>query len=76
MPTSIDLSAIKALPVDEKLRIVEDIWESITEELDNSELDDDMKAELDRRIADYDADPSNVVPWDVVKAASFRRART
>jgi putative addiction module component (TIGR02574 family) len=37
-------------------------------------LSDDMKAFLDRRIAEADANPGAGIPWEVVKTESLRRA--
>ncbi len=42
---------------------------------DNPPLSDAMKAELDRRIADSDANPGSGIPWEVVKARAEERAR-
>ena len=67
----------RGLSVDERLQLVGDIWDSIAEEAnvnpDILPLTDAQKAELDRRIADYDADPSTGVPMD--KALEGIRAR-
>ena len=38
-------------------------------------LSDAMKAEIDRRIADSDANPGSGIPWEVVKEAALKRAR-
>ena len=37
-------------------------------EADGPELSDELKRELDRRIAAADADPEAGVPWEIVKA--------
>jgi putative addiction module component (TIGR02574 family) len=39
------------------------------------ELSDELKALLDRRIAEADANPGAGIPWEVVKAESLKRAR-
>ncbi len=38
------------------------------------ELDDALRAELNRRVAAHDADPTRVLTWDQVEA-SVRRTR-
>ena len=52
----------RSLSVDERLKLVGDIWDSIAEEANLSPavlpLTEEQKAELDRRVAEYDADPS------------------
>jgi putative addiction module component (TIGR02574 family) len=36
-------------------------------------LDETQSAELDRRMAEYERDPTAVVPWEQVKADLFKR---
>ena len=47
------------LPIDQRLQLVEDIWDSIAEEANarpgSLPLSDAQRAELDRRLADADA---------------------
>lgn len=56
------------LTVTERLRLVGDIWDSIAAEASTSPdalpLSAAQKVELDRRIAEHDADPSHGVPMD------------
>ncbi|MEX2215965.1 MAG: addiction module protein [Phycisphaeraceae bacterium] len=40
-----------------------------------SELTDEQKAELDRRIADDDAHPDDAIPWEQVEAEARARLR-
>ncbi|MBC7791459.1 MAG: addiction module protein [Anaerolineae bacterium] len=60
----------RGLGVADRLQLVGDIWDSIAEEANVSPdvlpLTDEQKAELDRRVAEYDADPSIGVPMDEV----------
>jgi putative addiction module component (TIGR02574 family) len=44
------------LPVEERIRIVEDLWDSIAHDQMALPLTVDQKAELDRRLDAYDAD--------------------
>jgi putative addiction module component (TIGR02574 family) len=37
------------------------------------ELTDELKAEIDRRLADAEANPHDAVPWEEVKAAALAR---
>ena len=64
----------------ERLRLVGEIWDSIAAEASASPdalpLSEAQKAELDRRVAEHDADPSGGVPVDESLArirARFRR---
>lgn len=60
----------RSLSVDERLQLVGDIWDSIADDANADPaalpLTDAQKAELDRRVAEYDADPSIGIPMDQV----------
>jgi putative addiction module component (TIGR02574 family) len=47
---------LSELPVSEKIKIVEALWDSIADEQHTLELTDDQRAELDRRLDAYEAD--------------------
>ncbi len=64
---------IDRLSVEERLALVEDLWDSIAEESAAASLTDAQRAELDRRLADYAANPYDVVPWEDVKASITAR---
>ena len=65
------------LPIDERLQLVEDIWDSIAQDAntrpDRLPLSDAQRTELRRRIADADANPDDGVPWEVLREELFRR---
>lgn len=48
---------IEKLPVEERLQLIEEVWETIRENPDALPLTDAQRAELDRRLAAHDADP-------------------
>ena len=52
---------------------MEELWESIVSEPDALPLTDDQRAELDRRLAKYEADPDAAAPWDEVRARLWDR---
>jgi putative addiction module component (TIGR02574 family) len=58
---------IDRLSVDERLRLVEAIWDSIAESVDSMALPESHKAELDRRLAAMDANPTAGSSWEEVK---------
>lgn len=58
---------IIGLSVPERIQLVEDIWDSITEVPSAIPLTDAQKALLDRRLAFYQQNPDEGVPWDVVR---------
>lgn len=54
---ALSLEEIRKLPVEERLRLVEDIWESIRSEGDAPPLTSAQRDELERRLADHRAEP-------------------
>ena len=69
MSVSVKTLGIDRLNVDERLALVEEIWATICTDNMAFPLTDAQRAELDRRVADDDAFPNDVVPWDEVKAS-------
>lgn len=67
------LEQAKQLSIEEQLELVEALWDSIAEHDAVPPITDDQRAELDRRIADHEANPDDVVPWDEVKASALAR---
>jgi putative addiction module component (TIGR02574 family) len=62
------LSEILKLSVAERIQLVEDIWDSIAADPDALPLTPEQREELDRRLADADANPGEGRPWREVKA--------
>jgi len=59
---------ILKLSVVERLQLVEEIWDSLTEEASDMPLSDELKRELDRRLALHRANPESAIPWEQVRA--------
>jgi putative addiction module component (TIGR02574 family) len=64
---SIDLAKVLALPIEERIRIAQSIWDSVVEVPEAVELTDEQRDELDRRIKAYRADPTAGSPWSEVR---------
>ena len=58
----------KKLPVDERIALVEEIWDSIAEENGCFELTDAQKQELDRRIQSLQENPQAGRNWEDIKS--------
>jgi putative addiction module component (TIGR02574 family) len=69
------LAEIKSLSIDERLALVEAIWDSIAAESDSLPLTEAQRVELEHRLADDEANPDDVVSWDEVRAQALARAR-
>ena len=65
------LSDLLELPVDQRLQLVEAIWDSLTEVPEAVPISDDVREELDRRLAAYYDDPSSAQPWSKIKDELF-----
>ena len=58
----------KKLSVAERIVLVEEIWDSIAEDNGCFELSESQKEEIDRRLASFQANPSQGRSWDEIKA--------
>jgi putative addiction module component (TIGR02574 family) len=65
-----DLSELFKLSVEERLQLVEDLWDSIAADTQDAplELSDEEKAELDRRLVEHEANPESALDWNEVRA--------
>lgn len=66
---------IDRLGIEEKLSLVEEIWDSIAADSANVPLTEAQRRELDRRIADHEANPDEVVSWSEAKASILNRLK-
>jgi len=67
------LDQVRKLSVDEQIELVETLWDNIVERNAVPPLTEAQTAELDRRIADHEANPDDVVSWDELKAEALKR---
>ena len=67
------LDAVRAWPVDDQVRLVDLIQDELLSQDDDSELPPELMAELDRRIAEVEANPEDGIPWDQVLAEARAR---
>jgi putative addiction module component (TIGR02574 family) len=68
------LNELMQLSVEDRLELVQDLWNSIPAE-DFSPLSEEQMAELDRRLAEHEKDPSRASPWEEVRARLWSRYR-
>lgn len=71
---AIRLSDVIELPVAERLKLVEAIWDSIAETPEALALTDAQRAELDRRLEEYEKSPHEGSPWSEVKDRILKRS--
>ena len=59
------LSELTSLPVADRLRVVESLWDSIEADAPVS-LSAEQRAEIDRRIDAHERNPDELLTWDQV----------
>ena len=69
----IRIEDILQLSIDERLDLVEKIWDSITASDEPLPLTEAQRAELDRRLQAHVQNPGEVETWDEVKSKIQRR---
>ena len=75
MSASVKSLGIDRLPVEERLALFEDIWDSITADSAALPLTDVQRDELDRRLAEYETNPDDVVPWEELRESITERLK-
>ena len=65
MPITMD--DIRELSVDERIDLMDLIWDSIAAEPGGMEISDDFKRELDRRLDSMRDSPDDEVSWEEAK---------
>ena len=68
-----DLSELLELPADQRLQLVEAIWDSLVEVPEAVPITDEVREELDRRLAAYYDNPASARPWREIKDGLFGR---
>ena len=61
-------TSLKNLPVKDRLRIVEDLWDSIAADQDQLSLSDKQRQELDLRLDEFELDGELGEPADQILA--------
>ena len=62
-----DTAELRALSVSERLKLIEDLWDSIETDAEALPLPDWHRAEIDRRIDALDTGASIGAPWEEVR---------
>ncbi len=62
-----EIKDILKLSIDERIHLVQTIWDSIASDTEESEISEEHKKILDERIEAHVKDPKAVVSWDEVK---------
>ena len=75
MPPTLQALGIDRLSVEDRIALALAIWDSIAAEPHPPLLTEAQRQELQRRLADHEAHPDAVVPWEQIKAEALDRFR-
>lgn len=64
---------ILPLTIPEKLKLIEDIWNTVIVEADQIPLTQSQKEELNRRLVSYDNIENQGESWEIVKQRIFKK---
>ena len=67
------LNKINALNIEDRIFLVQAIWDSIAAEQVYPDLNKEQKKELDSRINDSESNPDNVLTWEEIKTSITRK---
>jgi putative addiction module component (TIGR02574 family) len=70
MDITATLNQIKTLDLNDRIQLVQAIWDTIADEQEYPDLTDEEKQELDRRIAEHDENPGGVLTWEELNAVT------
>ena len=68
MSPTVKSLGIDRLTREQQIALVQEIWATLAAEPGQPLLTEAQRRELDRRVAEDDANPDDVVPWEQVKA--------
>ena len=73
MGLSSALAEIPTMNVEDRLRLIQAVWDSLVDEDAPIELSEAQKSDLQRRCAELDTSPENVLTWEQIKAHIKRK---
>jgi putative addiction module component (TIGR02574 family) len=75
MSPSLQALGIDRLSLDDRLTLVQEIWDSIAAESERASLTEAQKHEIDRRLTAHASNPGAAIPWEQVEADALARLR-
>ena len=73
MAVSMKELGIDSMSPEDRLKLVEEIWDSLATEADQAPITDAQRQDLQRRLAAYEANPKAGSSWEEVKARLLER---
>lgn len=66
------LSAAQQLPEQDRLRLIDALWETVPPEAE-APFSDEWAAEIERRVAELDAGTAKTIPWSQIRDEALAR---
>ena len=76
MSATVQALGIDRLTREQRIVLVQEIWDMIAAEPYEPLLSEAQRHELSRRAAEDDANPADVIPWEEVKAEALSRVKS
>lgn len=73
MMSTTPLSELLKLSEAERIQLAQDLWDSIPSRSTALPLDEDQLREMERRMAEHQADPASAIPWEQARARLHER---
>ena len=67
MDTQQIVEAFRMLPADERVRLVEELWDEVAREIEQRPLSEAQRRLLDERIRQHEEMPTDVEPWETAR---------
>jgi putative addiction module component (TIGR02574 family) len=75
MAVSMKDLGIDRLSVEDRLALLQEIWDSLAADIEQAPLTEAQRQEVDRRLAAHRANPQAAIPWEQVEAEALARLR-
>lgn len=62
------LTEVQSWSAEDRLRLIEEVWDGLSDEGYEPELTEELKDLLDHRLAALDANPGDVLTWEEIRA--------
>lgn len=68
------IAQVESWSVENRLELIDQIWDGLLNQGHEPGLTEEQKNEIDRRLAEDDAAPDEMVSWEEVRSEALRRA--
>jgi putative addiction module component (TIGR02574 family) len=69
------LTEVESWPIEDRIQLVQEVWDRLVGQGHEPGISDELKAELDRRLAAHRVNPGAAIPWEQVEAEALARLR-